>query len=413
MSPLSPDYSYWDWGYCSRYNKAQMDQITDLLTRGVINIVPSKTQLQEVLSSNRKLNIYLGIDPTATRIHIGHAVPLRLLQKFVELGHHVTFLIGDFTALIGDTSDKDGERPVLTSEQIEINFETYKRQASKVLDFSNVKLRHNSEWLGKLSFADIIKLTRHFTLNDFISRELIKKRLSENRSVSLPEVLYPVMQGYDSYFMDTDLQIGGTDQIFNMQAGRTLQKQIRGKDSYIISLQFLTGTDGRKMSKSWGNAIWMEDSPEEMFGKVMSIKDDLIIEYYTLATNLNQEHIKNVQLRLDSGENPLILKKELALQVVSELHNRPSAFAAQENFEKTVQGKTLPDNIPTQKVIGTNIVDVLVESGLAASKSSARRLIEQDGVRMNNQKVTSVDTFVENGSVLSVGSRHFARIEFS
>src|SRR3989338_8819835 len=261
-----------------------MDSIDELLSRGVENIIPNKEKLRALLASGKKLNIYLGIDPTATQIHIGHAVPLRKLNAFAKLGHNVTFLIGDFTALIGDTSDKDTERPVLTIEQIEANFQTYKKQAEKILDFSNVTVRFNSEWLKDLKFAEIVKLCQHFSAGDFLGRELIKKRLSEGKKVGLHELLYPVMQGYDSYFMDTDIQLGGTDQTFNMQAGRTLQKDLRGKESFILSNEFLTGTDGRKMSKTWGNAIWLDDSPNDMFGKVMSIKDELIIEYFTLGT---------------------------------------------------------------------------------------------------------------------------------
>src|SRR3989344_706007 len=260
--------------------------IESLLTRGVENIIPNKEDLERLLYSDRKLNVYLGIDPTATKIHLGHAFPLRKLQILADLGHNVTFLIGDFTTKVGDTSDKDSERPVLTDEQITENFQTYKRQAAKLLDFTKVQVHHNSEWLSKLNFGDVLKLTQSFSLNDFISRELIKKRLTEGKRVSLPEVLYPIMQGYDSYILDTDIQLGGTDQTFNMQAGRTLVKNLRNKESYVITNGFLPGTDGRKMSKSWGNAIWVEDTPEEMFGKVMSIKDDLIIQYFTLATNL-------------------------------------------------------------------------------------------------------------------------------
>ena len=204
------------------YNKTDEEKIIEILTRGVANIIPGREALEKLLTSGRKLNVYLGIDPTSTRIHLGNAVPLRRLQLFVELGHKVTFLIGDFTALIGDTSDKESERPVLTYEQIEENFKTYKEQAEKFLDFSKVKLVHNSDWLQSINFPGVVKLMRHFSLNDFISRELIRKRLSEGKSISLPEVIYPVMQGYDSYFLDTDIQIGGTDQVFNMQAGRTL-----------------------------------------------------------------------------------------------------------------------------------------------------------------------------------------------
>ncbi|MEK7451065.1 MAG: tyrosine--tRNA ligase, partial [Patescibacteria group bacterium] len=231
-----------------------MDKIDELLTRGVANIIPSKEELRKVLSSNKKLNVYLGIDPTATRIHLGHAVVLRKLEEFAKLGHNVTFLIGDFTALIGDTSDKDTERPVLTSEQIQENFKTYKKQAEKILDFSKVTIRYNSEWLNKLSFPEIIKLAQQFSFGDFGSRELIRKRIDAGKRVGMHEGLYPAMQGYDSYFLNTDIQIGGTDQTFNMQAGRTLQKNWRNKESFIIATEFLMGTDGRKMSKTWGNA---------------------------------------------------------------------------------------------------------------------------------------------------------------
>lgn len=215
-----------------------MDKIEELLERGVANIIPGREALEKALRSEKKLNVYLGIDPTATRIHLGHAVPLRQLQAFAELGHNVTFLIGDFTALIGDTSDKDSERPVLTAEQIEENFQTYKSQAEKILDFSKVHVRHNSEWLKKLNFEEIVKLCQQFSVGDFISRELIRKRLDSGKRVALHEVLYPVMQGYDSYFMDTDIQLGGTDQTFNMQAGRTLQKNLREKESFVMANVF-------------------------------------------------------------------------------------------------------------------------------------------------------------------------------
>ena len=380
-----------------------MDHIDDFLTRGVANIIPGKTELEKVLRSDRKLNVYLGIDPTATHIHLGHAVPLRKLQILADLGHHIHFLIGDFTALIGDTSDKDTERPVLTSTQIEANFSSYKFQASKVLDFSRVKVVHNSDWLKKLTFEDIIKLTRHFSLNDFISRELIKKRLSEGRSVSLPEVLYPVMQGYDSYFLDTDIQFGGTDQTFNMQAGRTLQKDLRNKESFVISNVFLEGTDGRKMSKSWGNAVWLDDSANEIYGKIMSLKDELIPQYFTLATNIPLE-------KIPSEGHPMNLKKELAFTIVSELHGKEAASGAQSNFEQTFQQNQTPSDIPSVTVSAPEIITVLVESGLASSKSDARRLIEQGGVSFENQKIQTSSFNLPSSGTLQVGPRRFARI---
>lgn len=359
-----------------------MDKIDELLTRGVENIIPGKAELEKVLRSGKQLNVYLGIDPTATRIHIGHAVTLRKLQAFVELEHKVTFLIGDFTALIGDTSDKDSERPVLTYEQIQENFKSYKSQAEKILDFSKCAQKFNSEWLNKLNFPEIVKLCQHFSAGDFVGRELIKKRLTEGKKVGLHELLYPVMQGYDSFIMDTDLQIGGTDQTFNMQAGRTLQKDLRKKESFVLATGFLEGTDGRKMSKSWGNAIWIEDTPEEMFGKVMSLKDELIIPYFTLATNLPMEEVNEKGKRLKSGENPMVLKKELAIQIVSELHSPDDAKKAREEFEQTFQkGKVTPDMIQELKVdLNLSLIDKLVQGAAVSSKSEAKRLQDQGAI---------------------------------
>lgn len=371
-----------------------MDTIEELLTRGVENIIPGKEKLRELLSGGKKLNIYLGIDPTATQIHIGHAVPLRKLNAFAQLGHNVMFLIGDFTALIGDTSDKDTERPVLTSEQIQANFETYKKQAEKVLDFSKITVVHNSDWLKKLAFTDIVKLTQHFSAGDFVSRELIKKRLTEGKKVGLHELLYPVMQGYDSYFLDTDIQLGGTDQTFNMQAGRVLQKDLRHKESFIIANGFLEGTDGRKMSKSWGNAIWLTDEPKEMFGKVMSLRDELIVQYFTLATNISMDEITRIKTRLDAKENPMTLKKELAHRLVSELHSEVLANDAAADFEKRFQkGKVSESALPVVSLnslkTDSPTADALVAFGLASSKSEAKRLIEQKAVKINGIVVAS------------------------
>ena len=382
-----------------------MDKIDELLTRIVANIIPGKAQLEQILRSGRKLNVYFGIDPTFTRIHLGNAVPLRKLQAFVEAGHNVTFLIGDFTALIGDTSDKNSERPVLTYDQIQANFESYKQQASKIVDFSKVSVRHNHEWLKKLGFEDVVKLTRHFSLNDFISRELIKKRLTEGNSVSLPEVLYPVMQGYDSYFMDTDIQIGGTDQTFNMQAGRTLQKQLRGKESFIVVTQFpLTGTDGRKMSKSWGNAIWLDDSTNDMFGKVMAVRDDLIDQYFLLATNLPQD-------QFPKDKQPMERKKKLAWQIVSELHSPTAADQAQKEFENTFQQGQTPTDVPSYHLKqNRQLVEVLVATQLAKSKSEARRLILQRGVKINQMVADNGEVEVGSGDLIQVGSRKFVKI---
>lgn len=389
-----------------------MDDNLNLLSRGIVNIIPNKDLLAKKLTSGEKLNVYLGIDPTATRIHLGHAVPLRILQKFAEMGHNVTFLIGDFTALIGDTSDKDTERPILTSDQIEQNFKTYKEQASKILDFSKVKVTHNSEWLSKLTFAEIVKLCQSFSFGEFASRELIKKRLTEGKKVGLHEAIYPVMQGYDSYFMDTDIQIGGADQTFNMQAGRVLQKDLRDKESFVLATGYLTGTDGRKMSKSWGNAIWLDDTPSDMFGKIMSIEDNLIIEYFTLATSVPNEKIQEVVERLAS-KNPMILKKELAVRIVSELYSTEDALKASEEFQKTVQNKELPDNLVEYEVKSpTLILDFLIENNLVESKSDAKRLFQGGAIKFEKTPSQYESIIIKSG-ILEYGKRKAVKLNFT
>lgn len=392
-----------------------MDEIEELLTRGIANIIPSKELLRKELHSGKKLNVYLGIDPTAVNIHLGHAVTLRKLQKLAELGHNVTFLVGDFTALIGDTSDKETERPQLTQEEIQKNLETYKSQAEKVLDFSKIKLLFNSQWLSELKFAEIVRLTQHFSLGDFISRELIKKRLNEGRRIGLHEVLYPVMQGYDSYHLDTDLQLGGTDQTFNMQAGRTLMKDFRNKESFVMTNSFLSGTDGRKMSKTWGNAIWLTDNSDEMFGKIMSIKDELIVEYYTLATDVTTGEIKEVEQKIKNGENPMKFKKQLAALVVEMYHGKDSAKEAEESFESNVQNKELPKDIEELTVPnGQPLSKMVIEKGLVDSMSEWKRLVEQHGVSFNDTKIETPfynTNDLPDGVVLKIGKRKYAKIK--
>lgn len=391
-----------------------MDEIEELLTRGVANVIPSKELLEKELRSGKKLNIYLGIDPTAVNIHLGHAVTLRKLQKFAELGHNVTFLVGDFTALIGDTSDKESERPQLSKEEIQKNLETYKAQAEKVLDFSKINLSFNSEWLSQLKFDEIVKLTQHFTLGDFISRELIKKRLNEGKKIGLHEVLYPVMQGYDSYHLDTDLQLGGTDQTFNMQAGRTLMKDLRSKESFILTTNFLSGTDGRKMSKTWGNAIWLTETPTEMYGKIMSIKDDLIIEYFTLATDVSTDEIGKLSERLKTGENPMDIKKELAFKIVEMYYGVEKAREAEESFESVVQKKESPKDLEELTVTNNQpLSKSILEKGLVDSMSEWKRLVDQNGVSFDQTKIDTPyfnTNDIPSGSILKIGKRKYVKI---
>ncbi len=383
-----------------------MTDLDTLLDRGVANIIPNRETLSKTLSSKRKLNIYLGIDPTATRLHLGHTVPLRKLQQFVAGGHHVYFLIGDFTALIGDTSDKDSERPVLTYEQIQANFQTYKEQASKLLDFSKVEVVHNGDWLKELKFTDIVKLCQHFSTGDFINRELMKKRLASGTHVGLHEVLYPVMQGYDSYHLDTDIQIGGTDQTYNMQAGRILQKDLRNKESFVLSVPFLLGTDGRKMSKSWGNAIWMEDAPSEMYGKVMSIKDELLSEYFTLATNLSSSDFPDFK-------NPMQAKKILAHTIVSEMHEPKEADLAQKEFEAVFQSRGVPQNIPQTTISApTKLSEIILNMKLVSSNSEFKRLVSEKGIKIDEAPITDPQIIINPGQkhLVKIGKLRFFNI---
>lgn len=379
--------------------------IDEILTRGVKNIIPNRDSLKNKLLSKEKLNVYFGIDPTATKIHIGHAVPLRKLQSFVNLGHHITFLIGDFTALIGDTSDKESERPILTKDEIRKNFVTYKDQTSNILDFSKVKVVHNSEWLSKLNFEEIVKLAQHFSVGDFINRELIRKRLNSGKHVRLDEALYPAMQGYDSYFLDTDIQLGAADQTFNMQAGRTLQKDFRNKKSFILVVSYLMGTDGRKMSKSWGNAIWLEDTPNTMFGKVMSLTDDLIDQYFYQATSIPLKEIKNKLKTAKS--NPLNIKKELAFQIVTDLHSQKAAQNAQKYFENTFQKKA--PSYDQQVKLKENLLNTITQ--VVDSKSKAKRLISQGAVDVNKKTITNPTHKPKVGDKVKIGTRIFLRVK--
>jgi len=391
----------------------KMDKIEELLTRGVANIIPGRAELEKVLRSDKKLNIYLGVDPTAPRMHIGHGVNIRKLQQFVDLGHNVTFLIGDFTTKVGDNSDKESERPILTDAQIEVNWQTYKAQASKFLDFSKVTLKHNSEWLSKLGFADVIRLSQQYSLNDYLSREIMKKKLEAGVSIRLDEVFYPLMQGYDSYFMDTDVQVGAADQTFNMQAGRSLQKKLRNKDSFVLVNHYLTGTDGRKMSKSWGNAIWLDDSPEDIAIKIFNLRDNLIEEYFTLATKLSISEIKDILNELEQNNNPIEMKIRLAKQIIGELHSSELALRATAHLESMVKNKEIKKSYPIEINLDTfgtptsNATVSTIAMGTASvqSKSELKRLVEQGGVKINREKITDPSFEPKPGDIIEFGNR--------
>lgn len=396
--------------------KAREISVKELLSRGVEQVIVRQT-LEELLKSRKKIRLYLGIDPTSPHIHLGHTIPLRKLRDFQRLGHQVIFLIGNFTALIGDTSDKDGMRPVMTQEEIEMNFKTYKEQASKILDFSKIELRYNSDWLSKLTFTDVVKLAQQFTVQQMIERDMYQKRLEAGKPIGLHEFLYPLMQGYDSVAMDVDLEVGGTDQTFNMLAGRTLQRIYNQKEKHVLTTQLLIGTDGRKMAKSYGNVINLTDSATDMFGKIMSMSDDQIIPYFTLCTDVSLDDIVAYGKAMKAGENPKNFKVLLGKAIVSDYHGADASDQAAKDFEEVFSKGGKPDQIEQLKFDSGKfkLFALLEEVGLTPSRTEARRLIEQGGVRVNEQKIEDPEAIlsikVGEKVLLQIGKRKWLEIE--
>ncbi len=372
-------------------------------------MIPQKLA-EEKLSSKKKLRLYWGIDPTGANIHLGHAVPLRKMKQFTDAGHEVIFLVGSFTAMIGDPSGRDAMREPLTHEQVEKNFQDYKEQASKILDFKKVEVRYNHEWLEKLNFRDILGLTSQFTVNQMIQRDMFEKRLKEGKEVSMTEFMYPLMVGYDSVVLDVDFELGGTDQEFNMLAGRTMQKAAGKRDKCIITMRLLEGTDGRKMSKTYDNCIYLTDSAKDIFGKTLSIKDDLITTYMECCTDIPMEEIKDVEKEMKKGANPKEFKMRLAKELVTMYHSAKAADAAEAEFANIFAKGGVPDDMPEIKATkGELLIDLLVRAEIVTSKSEARRLIEQKAVTMNEKLVDAFDVVAEKG-ITKVGKRKFLKI---
>ena len=390
--------------------KIDKNKIEEILTRGVSEVIDLK-HLREKLLSGKKLRVKLGIDPTSPNIHIGRSVTLLKLRDFQELGHEIIFVIGDFTGMVGDTSDKDSERPMLSEEQIKKNMKNYVEQAGKIIDIKKAKIEYNSKWLRKLNFGEIGKLANQFSLGEFIARENIHRRLEEEKPISLREVIYPLMQGYDSVAVKADVELGGTDQRFNLLAGRTIQKCYNQESQDILMTNLILGTDGRKMSSSWGNTINVTDEPKDMFGKIMSISDDLIITYFVHCTRVDADKIMGYEKKLLSETtNPRDIKMELAYEIVKIYWGEKGAEKGKNHFISVFQKKDLPDEIQEYKLAGKNIVDVLVETNLATSRGDAKRLIEQGGIEINGKQVKSIDIIIDKDSVIQKGKRSFAKI---
>lgn len=389
----------------------KLEKIDDLLSRGVTEVIDS-AHLRAALNGKKKLRVKLGIDPTSPNIHIGRAVLLWKLRAFQDLGHQAVFIVGDFTGLVGDTSDKDSERPMLTEAQVAKNLKTYFAQAFKILDKSKTETHYNSEWLKKLGFLELAQMASQFSLHEFASRELVKKRLDTGKRVSFHELMYPLMQGYDSVKVKADVELGGTDQRFNLLAGRTLQSMYKQAPQDVLMMDLLEGLDGRKMSSSWGNSINITDAPAEMFGKVMSVRDELVERYFMLTTQIP---LAEVHTLMRDVQNPRDQKLLLAQTLVEQYHGTKEALAAKEAFISQFSNKELPTSIEEVKIKpgAYQLIELLVETKLASSKGEARRLIDQGGVKVD-QKVMQTDEKIElqkkNNLLLQVGKRKFVRI---
>lgn len=393
-----------------------INKIREILDRGVEEIV-DREHLEQRLKSGEQLRIKLGIDPTGPKIHIGRAIILWKLKAFQELGHQIILIIGDFTAKVGDASDKESMRKCLTDEEIKANMRDYQQQLGLILDMSKVELRYNSEWLGQLNFGDILGLATNFTAQQMIQRRNFKERWENANPIGLHELLYPLMQGYDSVAIKADVEMGGFDQLFNLKAGREIQRAFNQPAQDIMTLKMLNGLDGRKMSTSWGNVITILDEPEDMFGKVMSLRDEMMPDYFELCTDMPQPEVDSHKKALEAQRiNPRDIKALLAFEIVKRYHGEAKAKAARQEFDKIFRNKELPTEIPEFKVQKAEypILDLLSESGLAPSKSEAKRLVLGKAVEINNEIKDDWKEVVklEEGMIIKAGKRKFVKIKF-
>lgn len=393
---------------------SDQEKIKEILTRGVTNVVERK-HLEGVLNSRAKIRVKLGIDPTGAKIHIGRAITLWKLREFQELGHTIVLIVGDYTGQIGDASDKTAERQVLTLNQLKENMKTYKTQIGKILDMKKVEWHNNSEWWGKLTAQEVVAEAMNFTVAQMIERDNFWDRWESKKPIGLHEILYPIFQGYDSVAIKSDLEIGGNDQYFNLLAGRTIQKKHGQRPQDVMTFEMLEGTDGRKMSTSWGNCIYIEDEPNEMFGKIMSIKDGLIVRYYTLCTDVELKEIRKIEKSIKEGKNPRDSKVRLATEIVTRYHGAKDAKSAAEDFETKFVKKEAPHDMPIVKLKKATMYlrDILVDTKLAPSKSEARRLIEQGGVKVDGATIGDREAVIEphSGMVIQIGKRKFVKVK--
>ncbi|MBI3915081.1 MAG: tyrosine--tRNA ligase [Chloroflexi bacterium] len=383
-----------------------------ILKRGVAEIISEKS-LRERLRAGKPLRLKMGFDPSKPDLHIGHAVGLRKLRQLQELGHIVVLIVGDWTAQIGDPSGRDEARTMLTPEQVKVNAQTYMDQFFSIVDKSKTETRWQSEWFGKFSLGDVFNLTSRFTFADMMEHETFDQRVKQGKPLTLMELMYPLLQAYDSVAVDADVEFGGMDQKFNILAGRRLQGMLGKKPQDVFLVPLLIGTDGRKMSKSFGNTIDFELPAKEMFGRVMSLNDTVLIEYLTLTTDVSDEEIAEMDRALKAQSiNPRDLKARLAREIIAQFHGADAARAAEEEFTRVFSKRELPSDMPTFAIRKPMpILDLLIAANLAPSKSEARRLIQQGGVRLDDRVVKTIDEEIPaSEAVLRVGRLKFVRL---
>ncbi|MFC1938559.1 tyrosine--tRNA ligase [Chloroflexota bacterium] len=381
-----------------------------VLRRGVAEVIVREEMLA-LLRSGRKLRLKEGFDPSFPDIHLGHMVTLRKLRQFQELGHQVVLIVGDWTAQIGDPSGVSVTRPMLTKEEVQANAKTYMEQFFKVVDKARTEVRWQSEWFGEFDLADVIKLTSRFTVAQLLARDDFSNRYREGRPIAVTELLYPLLQAYDSIAIQADVEFGGTDQKFNLLVGRELQSAVGQPSQQVFLSPLLIGTDGRqKMSKSLGNYIGVAEPPNEIYGKVMSITDDLIMDYFELLTDVPDEELGEFRDQLkEQTVNPMILKKRLAREIVTQLYDQKAAGAAEEHFSKVFQKREVPEEIREGTKSGDTLRNYLVENQLAKSRAEAKRLIEQGAVEIDGKKITDVNLTVSEGIIIKVGRRSYIK----
>ncbi len=388
-------------------------KINEFLSRGVEDVFVLE-DLRAKLLSGKKLRVKLGIDPTSSHIHIGRAIPLRKLRALQDMGHTAVFIVGDFTARIGDASDKLAKRPMLSEKDIKNNLKTYKEQVGKIINLKKAEFHYNSKWLRKLGFADVCELAETFTLQQMTERRNFADRLERGEEISLRELLYPLMQGFDSVAVKADIELGGFDQLFNLKAGRVIQKHFGQPLQNVITFKMLIGTDGRKMSSSWGNVITIDEKPGEMYGKIMTLKDELIPEYFLMATDVSLSRIEEIKESLANGDNPKSLKMELARLIVTMFHGEEEANKAEDAFISVFSKRETPTDMPTVSVSSDTLLsEALLSEGIIGSKSEFARLVREGAISLidpKEEKVTDIFAKTSKG-VYRIGKHRFIRIK--